>query len=109
EQVYALRAVETVDGEDEAFRVGFAVRQRLRRVRQHGCGDAGEAVEPVGDVARRCEYAACLTKSDRVEPLDRSPCRAVPGRVGELTEFGAIVVVRLPKLVEHPCHLVRVA
>ena len=45
----------------------------------------------------------------RVEPLDRAARRAVLRRLGELAELGAVVVVGLPELVQHPRDLVRVA
>ena len=78
-------------------------------MRQHLGLDAVEALQAVGDVARGREDAARLAERDAVEPLDRAARRAILGAVGELAELGAVVVVCLPELMQHPGDLVRVA
>ena len=108
QQVDPLRAIEPVHRQDVALRLGLAVGERLRRVRQHLRLDAVEALQAIGDVARGREHLARLAERDGVETLDRAARRAVLGRLVELPELGAVVVVRLPELVQHPGDLVRV-
>ena len=78
-------------------------------MRQHLGVDPVEALQAVGDVPRGREDAPRLAERDPVEPLRPRARRAILGRLGELAELGAVVVVRLPELVQHPRDLVRVA
>ena len=77
QQVDPLRAVEPVDREDEVAVAVGAVRQLLRRLRQHLGLEPGRALEPVGDVAGDREEPPRLAERDPVEPLDRAPQRPV--------------------------------
>src|SRR5581483_6173535 len=108
QQVEAFRAIEPADREDEAFRLRGAIVECLRRVRQQLRLDAVEALQAIRDVARGREHAARLAQRDRVEPRNCLPRRAVERRLVVLAEIGAVVVVGLEELVQHPGDLVRV-